>query len=248
MTKWNLPPEPIPSWLDPKFEITSENDTTPHDWKTLPKPEVQPIFVLTCFQALRKLGLTHAQALEVLGNAVIETGWGTAFRAWNLGGWKINKSDVDANKAKGLPSWWWRAPGNKEAMDPPWCYYIGFTNIESFFSAWIGKFIPKPGTVGKTHRYQKTGMAFWTGGEWFWELCKAGYKGPVTQKNPDDSITTHHQIIAHSIVFLAQTGLGLKADGAWGPKSVEACKKVQMQNGLPITGQADLALIEKLFS
>lgn len=248
MEKWNLPPEPLPSWLDPKDEITAENDTKPKEWSTLSKHEMRPLFVITCFKALRKLGLSHKQCLEVLANAVVETGWGGSFRAWNLGGWKIRKADVDAAKGKGKPLKWWRAPGNKGAGDPPWCYYMGFDSLSDFFSLWIDKFIPEPGTVGKSHRYYQTGVAFWTGGDWFRELCKAGYKGEVTAAKPEGSIRAHGQIIAMATTFLCQDGLKVTVDGEWGTKSKEACKKAEKEHGLPETGNPSLELLVKLWA
>lgn len=253
MTKWNEPPEPVPSWLDPANEVTTATDTKPAAWKAMSLGELRPAFVIACYIALRNLGLTPWQAVEVLGNAVVETGWGQFFRAWNLGGWKIRKADVDVLKAKRKKALWWRAPGNKapgatlqdyKGGDPPWCYYRGFESMEAFFAEWIPKFVPKPGTV--TGRYKKTGEAFWAKGDWFRELCLAGYKGANTQKNPDGSVASHHQITDMALTFLCQKALGVKVDGAWGPKSEAACKAAEKAHGLPETGKPSLSLLEVL--
>ena len=79
-------------------------------------------------------------------------------------------------------------------------------------------------------------------------LCKAGYKGPVTEANPQGSIDAHHQIIRMSTTFLCQHGLGVVADGAWGPKSEEKCKAFEKLHGLPESGIPSITLLEKLYS
>lgn len=247
MTKWNEPPEPIPSWLDPTCEITSLNDNKPTSWDGMKKTALRAVFILACFKALRVLGLNHKQSLEVLGNSIVETGWGTSFRAWNLGGWKIREADVKALKAQGKKALWWRAPGNKSSGDPPWCYYKGFASLEEFFAAWLIKFVPKPGTVQVDNRYYKTGTAFWSDKDWFKELCLSGYKGAVTASNPQGSITGHQQILKLSMTILCQQGLGLEFDGAWGDKSTEACKLYQKTHGLLEAGQPSLALLQSLY-
>lgn len=253
MTKWNEPPEPVPSWLDPANEVTTATDTKPSSWKSMSLGELRPVFTIACYIALRNLGLAPWQAVEVLGNAVVETGWGQFFRAWNLGGWKIRKTDVDAMRAKGKKALWWRAPGNKapgatlqdyKGGDPPWCYYRGFESMEAFFAEWIPKFVPKPGA--STGRYKKTGEVFWSKGDWFRELCLAGYKGSNTQKAPDGSVASHRQIVTMALRFLCQKALGVTVDGTWGPKSIQACKDAEKAHGLPETGQPSLALLEAL--
>lgn len=243
VVKWNEPPEPIPSWLDPADEITDANDTKPVQWKTMSKEQLRIVFVLACFDALRSLGMTPAQALDILANAVVETGWGMYFRGWNLGGWKINKSDVTAAKARGKKLKWWRAPGNKSSKDPPWCYYQGFNSLSEFFEEWILKFLPKLGTVAVSSRYYNTGKAFWAGKNWFLELCKAGYKGVVTAANPEPSVKGHEQIKKLALVFLCQRALGVVVDGDWGSKSEKACKEKQKELGVPQTGQPSLSLL-----
>jgi len=255
MAKWNEPPEPIPPWLDPANEVTEATDSKPICWKTMLLPELKSAFVIACYTGLRSLGLSPWQALEILGNAVVETGWGKFFRAWNLGGWKIHKADAKALKAKGQKILWWRAPGNKapgatlkdfKGGDPPWCYYRGFESMEAFFAEWLSKFVPKPGSTTAS-RYRKTGEAFWAGkSDWFRELCLAGYKGANTQKAPDASVSTHRQITEVALVFLCQKALGVNADGLWGPKSSAACRKAEKGHELAETGKPSLKLLEAL--
>jgi hypothetical protein len=95
-------------------------------------------------------------------------------------------------------------------------------------------------------RYKKTGEAFWAKGDWFRELCLAGYKGTNTQKAPDSSVASHRQIVAMILRFLCQKALRVTVDGSWGPKSIQACKDAEKAHELPETGQPSLALLEVL--
>lgn len=256
--KWTEPPEPIPAWLKQADEVTEANDTKPQGWSEMPTVRRTAVFIKTCFLALRKIGLTHWEALEVLSNSCLETGWGEKFRAWNLGGWKTNESDANFRRAQGKRALWYRAPGNKapgatlqdyKGGDPPWCYYRGFSSVDEFFALWLVRFTPKPGTVNSKHRYFKTGNAFWAHKEeWFYELCVSGYKGENTQKAPQGSVDNHKDISHRCLIFLVQDALGVTADGAWGPRSSKALKDKQRALGLEPTGLCSLELLEKLYA
>lgn len=244
VVKWDLPPEPVPQWLDINEEITEANDTKPSNWKAATGMALQILFVEACFKALRNLGLTPEQAVEILSNSVVETGWGKFFRGWNLGGWKIRKSDVESLKSKGKKAKWWRAPGNKSSNDPPWCYYRGFDNLQEFFAEWIVKFVPKPGSEASVGRYKETGRLFWTGGDWFLALCKSGYKGEVTASNPKNSVDGHTQIVKIAKTILAQRTLGFVPDGIWGKESTAKALEFQKNKKIPETGKPDYGILE----
>jgi hypothetical protein len=226
--KWDLPLEPIPTWLDPATEVTSENFTSPQPWDGLDKEHATAAFLKACMRALMKLGLTTEQALEVTSNTISEVGWERHYirESFNLGGVKIWKPFVESYKAHndGACPKWCRAVGNKSSGDPPTCYYRVYDSLEHFFEEWIKQFIPKPGSVDSKHRYKKTGDAFW--GElpasFFPLLIDAGYKGEVTKSNPQSSITAHAQIVARCKAILIQSLLSVLPDGSWGKASQDA--------------------------
>jgi hypothetical protein len=255
--KWAEPPGPIPSWLRLADEVTENNDTKPKNWASLSEVNRAALYVKMCFLALRKLGLSHWHALEVLSNSCLETGWGSKFRAWNLGGWKINESEANFRRAQGKRALWYRAPGNKapgatledyKGGDPPWCYYRAFASVDEFFELWLLRFTPKPGTVNSKHRYFKTGNAFWANKEeWFYELCVSGYKGQNTAKAPQGSVNTHKSVFRRCLIILTQSALGVTPDGAWGPMSSKALRERQAALGLPVTGLCSIEVLEKLY-
>lgn len=215
--KWNLPPEPIPHWLDPKSEVVGWQSP----WKNLEKLEIAPLFVSASFVALLELKptLPLSGIIGIIANAVVESGWGHSFQCWNVGGWKIKERDTKINaRAK-----WFRAPGNRTSGDPPWCYYKSFDSLKEFYKLWIEKFVPQDSET--TNRYHETGKQFWndkTGTKWFPELIKAGYKGEVTKANPLPSIRSHEQIKEKCLVYLIQGKLGVEVDGYWGERSGRA--------------------------
>lgn len=227
MAKWNEPIGDPPFWLDKNREITAEME---------PAKPAKGAFILLCISALLNLGCSIDQALAIAANAMVETGWGRYYKAWNLGGWKITKGT--ASDAQRTPRWWWRAPGNKDSGDPPWCFYRAFSSAEQFFMEWLYNFVPKPGPSVKS-RYKKTGEEFWNGKPWFDDLIAAGYKGEVTKKNPAKSIASHEQIVHTLVVFWCQHLLGVTADGQFGPKSQAALKVYQKAHFLKETGALD---------
>ena len=229
MTKWTGPLQPPPFWLVAACEVTDASEP--------PKLEKAP-FVLRCLTALTALGCSVVQAVEVTANSVNETGWGQHYRAWNLGGWKIWK--FSAQNANGSPRRWWRALGNQSSGDPQTCFYRAFQSPEEFFAEWLRAFVPKDPTAGKKNaRYAKTGQQFWAGQPWFDDLIAAGYKGDVTQANPDRSIAEHAKLVDTIAMIWAQAKIGAEPDGSWGPKSAEKASAFQSANGLPVTGKFD---------
>jgi hypothetical protein len=244
MVKWNLPPEPVPSWLDKMSEVT-------YNPPKLSKKD----FILQSLKALIALGCSIEGAFGVLANSINETGWGQSYRAFNLGGWKMYKPA--ARDAQGRPRRWWRAPGNKapgatpddlKGGDPPWCYYRAFDSLEEYYRAWLNVYVPKANPGDRPNgRYWRTGQQFWAGEPWFDDLIAAGYKGENTQARPEHSLAEHASIVRTLTLYWAQYLLGVDPDGVWGPGSERACRAYQRGHALPETGYLDQPTRELLF-
>lgn len=252
--KWNLPPEPVPAWLDPAAEVK-------HDASKLPESE----FIVLCTDALLRLGCSVPGALGVVANSLNETGHGRYYRAWNLGGWKITKGGAKSYREKhGSSAPWWRAPGNKapdatpedfKGGDPPWCYYWGFASVGDYLARWLAQFVPKPAPGAPSREGQKHGTAdyrlagerFWRDDPaWFAAMVAAGYKGERTRRKPDRAIAEHRELVDLAATRWAQSKLGVVADGVWGPKSRTACGEFQSHRGLPVTAEADATTLAAL--
>jgi hypothetical protein len=237
--KWDLPPEPIPVWLDPAREVTEETGV---------RPAPRGPFVVAAMVACLALGCDAKQAAGVVANSINETGWGRSYRAYNCGGWKITARYVrDFKKARpGESPTWWRAPGNRGSGDPPWCYYRAFPSFEAYFAEWIEHFVP-PATGPKPYpRYQRTGERFWAGEDWFPALVAVGYKGPVTQAKPARAIREHDLLALTALRMWAQSELAVAVDGEWGPASRAAMRTWQTAHGLAASGQLDDATLRAL--
>jgi hypothetical protein len=209
--------------------------------------------VVGSFRSLRRTdcgvgeGLSFDQAVWVVANVISERGWFDGDKPEeylipgnNLGGWKINEGHVREWRNKGrkpedIPRWF-RDVGHVGSGDQPVVYYRVFSSVEKFFEEWLRRFVPRPGSVGGDHRYYKTGIEFWNGKiGWFRELCLAGYKGPVTQGNPERSVRAFSEIAKRVAAMIVQDMLNkqtvvpglrkLEADGVWGEKSVEVAAK-----------------------
>lgn len=258
VVKWDLPPEPIPSWLDPSKEVTSTNDGA--------KPTID-VFIPGAVDSLLSLGCSMPQATEVAANTISEIGYKLKYRANNCGGWKINKDSAQGYEKKhGKKPLWWRAPGNKSSGDPPWCYYRGFESLAQFFAEWLRKFVPKPDSLppAPAHgtdpfRYRKTGAAFWGDlqADWFAELIAAGYKGEITRAHPRNSILNHEILNNEACEWWCQSKLrqtltdpqekaSFSVDGAWGPRSKAALVAFLKAHGLPVTEVPDVPSMEAL--
>lgn len=263
----------LPVWLDPRAELRRgeglESFTFVGDggvgwWERASGDERMVAAILGCFRVCMGRVSSGEIDLErlfwVVGNVISEQGW---FRnrmvlGNNLGGWKINQGHVRewkrmraAGELKNKPEWdsppWFRDEGHVASGDDPEVYYRVFGSVDEFFGEWLGRFVPKPGTVGIDHRYYKAGMEFWRGNPtaglngWFRELCLAGYKGPVTQASPEKSVRNYWSIVRRLKVIVAQALLNLeyggnsgvsppKPDGSWGSKSKELAAKFIQEN------------------
>jgi hypothetical protein len=220
----------IPSWLDPTTEIKTNQQ--PEAYKKLDAISKSVVFILTSYKALRKCSrmLTTEQIFWIIGNFVSETGWGKTWNGYNFGGWKINKSYADSYKKRnGVSAPWYQDKGHVASGDDPIVYYRGYVEPFYFYREWFERFVPSIPNQ-KDKRYNQTGKTFWEPNpNWFKELCLAGYKGPVTQANPDKSIDSWEKIVSRCQVLVAQHLLGTKVDGSWGQKSSTAC--LAFQNG-----------------
>lgn len=234
-----------PSWLDPATEIV--NNDQPQAYKALDDITKSIVFILTSYKALKQANpiLTPQQNFWIIGNAIAETGWGRLWRGYNFGGWKITKDFATSfKKANGRSARWWQAQGHVNSGDEPIVYYRGYENPSQFYIEWLTRFVPQ--AASSTHRYAKTGAAFWKPEDsWFRELCLAGYKGAVTQANPDKSIESWKQVLKLAEVRVAQYLLKVKVDGAWGPRSQAACDAFARQKNLP-TGKLTIEIVAAL--
>lgn len=237
-----------PSWLDPATEI--KNNDQPEGYKKLDDITKSIVFILTSYKALRKCSsqLTTKQIFWIIGNSIAETGWGRSWKGYNFGGWKINKDYADNYKRfKKHSAPWWQAAGHVASGDSPVVYYRGYTDPSHFYSEWIERFVPStPNLVAE--RYNKTGKVFWQDNpDWFRELCLAGYKGPVTQANPEKSVKDWESIVHTAQVRVAQYLLKVKVDGSWGAKSQAACDAFAIKHNLP-TGPLTLNVLAGLIA
>ena len=132
--------------------------------------------------------------------------------------------------------------------DAPVVYYRGFTSFDKFFVEWLERFVPR--NANPSHRYYKTGRVFWgvEPGDWFLELCLAGYKGEVTRAKPDGSVATHKEVVRIIKIKLIQHFIGVTPDGVWGAKSRKRAEEVQLTNGLVVTGQPENSLLTLLLN
>lgn len=211
---------PIPTWLDPTAEITDPGQPLSINSKL----DKIAMFINMCLSTLHNVDktLTSEQCVWLTANFVVETGWGVKrWKGNNLGGWKINQTYANEVFTKtGKPAKWWQAPGHIEAGDPPVCYYRGYDSINAFFKEWLERFVPKPPIINTSHRYKLTGELFWSHNpNWFSAMVKAGYKGSVTQQNPDPTVTAWKQVCYGVMTRFVQKTLGVKPDGKWGAQS-----------------------------
>ena len=252
----------IPSWLNPNVE-------RPFHKEGLTKEQ----FVLGCMTCLLHIGCDPFQSAGVTANTCNEAAWGSAVVCGNAFGWKITQNYADHYRIKnGKPAPWWKAPGHVASGDPEWCFYRAFESYTEGLPEWLSAFTPKPSELPivptppakDSYIYRQTGEAFWSGGDWFPLLCKAGYKGPITKAKPDASIAEHKSIVHTVLAMWAQSRLTfqvqsaitdyqieqklkvtnrLMVDGDIGPQSINAIKAFQRMKGMVVTGTMSDALI-----
>jgi len=245
MEKWNLPLDPVPSWLSSTREVHIFHHFDKH------------FFAIYSTDVFFSLGCGIRQAIGAAANAVIESAWGQKFDGNNPFGWKLNRTDAERYRGahEGMSPMFFRAHGNKalgaspedlKGGDPPTVIYWGFSSAKEAYERWLEHFVPKPNEIDWYGRYRKTGNAFWAYGDWFRELIRAGYKGTNTRVHPEESIATYEAVCREIEILWAQTLLHVVVDGIWGPKSEAACAKFQTERGLKATGILDVLVLESL--
>ena len=241
---------PIPSWLDPTTEAKGLRQ--PDVFENLNNQQKAITGIAFSFKYLLQLDpyMTPEEASEVIANSISETGH---FKPWsylNFRGWKINKTAVEQAKKVngGVCPRWWQAPGHILSGDEPVVYYRVFDTPGQFYSEWLQRFVPKGSNVSPTHRYYQTGRDFWDTNPdidrslWFRDLIRAGYKGPVTQANPEASIATFKILIKSTKNKMVQFCLGLDPDGDIGPKTLKAINLYKKETNIT----DDTAMLESL--
>src|SRR6185369_13560135 len=91
--------EPIPSWLDPRTEITVRDDFgTPAQW------------TVGLVDYLRTLGVPAFLGFQLAAHFDLESGNGQHVFGFNIGGVRASKAWADQYKAtRGRSAPWWRA-------------------------------------------------------------------------------------------------------------------------------------------
>jgi len=251
--KFDVPFTGPPAWLDAAAEVPmrAEGFADRND------------FCVRTMGWLLALGLTPRQSAELAANVATETAWGESWYCGNGGGWKITQAFARAHKERtGTGAPWWKAPGNVDSADSPWCFYRVFPDATTFLGAWCEHFVPRPEVVAPPYpAYQKAGAAFWRGDEeWFGELILAGYKGSPSRKRlrelraehrPDTahpSVRDHASMSRDILTRWAQHALGVTVDGRWGLCSEKAAASVRKAAGLEAHGDLDDELCALLAS
>lgn len=185
---------PLPPWIDPALEVDATDDL-PDDLAALVR-DAAPV--------LAALGVDLERAAELLAHAATECARGREAHGNNYGGVKLKERDDAAHRAKhGRGLAWWRAPGHVDAGDGAVAYYRAFEDVPAFWAFWLKRYVPRPGSA-EGERYAATGAAFWGAdpSRWFVELLRAGYRGPVREREilelyARGAADTHPSVAAH---------------------------------------------------
>jgi hypothetical protein len=193
---------PLPAWVDAAREVDASHDLT-DDIATMVRSQ---------WEVLRGQGLAPAQAAELLAHAATETGRGRRAHGHNWGGVKLKRDDDEAHRAKhGRGLAWWRDLGHLDAGDDEAELYRAWDSDVDFWAFFAKRYAPRPGLPAESERYEEAGGAFWSGdpSQWFVELVRAGYRGPVRQRelaalaDPE----THPSVVAHRRLVARVRGL-----------------------------------------
>lgn len=144
------------------------------------------------------------QAFEVVAHWRLESGCGRLGRGFNEGGVKVSRAWAIAERARtGQPARWFRAAGHLNSGDAPCVFYRAYDSPEHFARSWLQSFVPRqssdPGAAAHHPDYRQTGYRFWTGDpSWFAALLSEGYRGSVTQRNPEPSIAEWERLTAET--------------------------------------------------
>lgn len=181
---------PLPPWLDPALEVDASRDL----------PDDLAAFVRAQATELAALGVTGERAAELLAHCATECGRGRRAVGHNLGGVKAKRADYEAAAAKGVKLGWWRDLGHVESDDEVE-YYRAFADDADFWAFFVKRYAPREVLADTPVRYVAAGRAFWSDDPsgWFVEILRAGYRGPVRQReiaalrDPE----THPSVVAH---------------------------------------------------
>ena len=185
---------PLPAWVDASREVDASEDLA----------DDLVAFARVQIAELAALGITGERAFEVIAHCATECGRGRRAIGHNLGGVKLKERDDAEYRVKhGHGLAWWRDLGHVESGDPDVAYYRAFDGLSDFWRFWLKRYVPRDGAAGE--RYAETGRAFWstTPSRWFVELLRAGYRGPVRQREVDALVAAgrdpaqHPSIAAH---------------------------------------------------
>lgn len=175
----------IPDWIDADQEHTDTADraSNPGDWSR------------AALGHLVALGCPVSRIPEVIAHCATECSWGRRAIGHNHGGVKLSQTDTVREERKtgdGLP--WWRWTGHARSGDDPVVYYRAFADDRAFWTFWLARYVPKSEDVAQRDRYIATGAAFWntsaasgSASGWFVEMLRAGYRGPVRQRELRDA-------------------------------------------------------------
>lgn len=180
----------LPAWVDPALEVT---DTDVH----YISPEQ---FVTAALEQLAALGCPRGRAIEVVAHCGTECKFGRRAAGNNLGGVKLSRTDVRAALREGHPLSWWRRAGHLEAGDGEVCYYRAFLDETAFWAHWLRRFVPRTAAAAERDRYIETGRLFWSTGDWFVAMLRAGYRGPVRQAELEQLVAAGRDPAEHRSV------------------------------------------------
>lgn len=231
------------SWLDPAAEVALPPHVTRDD----------AVWTLKLLVVLRAIGVPTWQRFEAAGIAACETGWydSPLVALCNWGGSKA-KEDVVAHyqQRTGHPMRWCRAPGHAASGDPPTVFYAAWDDDAGYWRDWLTRHVGfQTGVMPRATIYREASLLFWARDPaWIRALIAAGYRGNTSHEPKlSAAVEAHHSIVQRGRVLVAQSRLGVRTDGDWGPRSRAALAVVQHAHGLPETGELDdasLALLE----
>lgn len=192
---------PLPAWLDPALEVDASRDL----------PDDLGAMVRSQWAVLRGQGLAPDQAAELLAHAATECGRGRRAIGHNYGGVKAKERDYAEAIAKGIRLRWWRDLGHVDAGDDEVELYRAWDSAADFWAFFVKRYAPREVLADTAVRYVAAGRAFWgpTPSQWFVELLRAGYRGPVRERelaalaDPE----THPSVVAHRKLVARVRGL-----------------------------------------
>lgn len=195
---------PLPPWVDPALEVDASRDL----------PDDLAAFVRAQAGVLASIGLTGDRAAELLAHAATECGRGRRAFANNFFGAKLKERDnAEALAKTGRGLRWWRDLGHVEAEDDEVELYRGFDTPEAAWRWFVKRHLGSGGQPPSSERYAATGEAFQGAdpSRWFPELLRAGYRGPVRQREIAalSDPTTHPSVVSHRRLVATVKGLRL---------------------------------------